>query len=102
LGSTDQDHLAVTARFGRSAKQRLSDLLLVLFLGEVADGNILCLGPAMDGGHVGFAELAEGSRRGDRKATLPMKKLTHLPDRLQFGTYACRNRRSIEWQVSVM
>src|SRR2546421_580340 len=71
--------------FGRCTQQRLSDLLLVFFLGEVANRNTVGFGPAVDLGRIGFADLAERSRRGNRKATLPMEKPAHLADGLQLG-----------------
>src|SRR6266852_7936494 len=48
LGDADQDHLAVTALLSRGAQQWLSDPFLVVALGEVADGDPLSLGPAVD------------------------------------------------------
>ena len=57
-------------------------LLFVFFLGEVANGNTVAFGPAVDLGHIGFTDLTEGSRRGDRKATLSVEKPAHLADGL--------------------
>src|ERR1700682_913119 len=85
LSNPNQDHRAIAALFGRGAQQRLSDLLLVFFLGEVANGNTVGFGPAVDLGHIGFADLAERRRGGNRKATLPMEKPAHLADGLQLG-----------------
>ena len=85
LSNPYQDHFAIAALFGRRAQQRLSDLLLVVFLGEVANGNAVGFGPVVDLGHIGFADLAEGRRRGDRKSTLLMEKPAHLTDGLQLG-----------------
>src|SRR5438132_2104555 len=85
LSNPNEDHPAMAALFGRGTQQRLSDLLLVFFLGEVANGNTVGFGPAVDLGHIGFADLAEGGRRGNRKATLPMQKPAHLADGLQLG-----------------
>src|SRR5438477_4576954 len=85
LSNPNEDHPAIAAFFGRGAQQRLSNLLLVFFLGEVANGNTVGFGPAVDLGHIGFADLAEGRRRGNRKTTLPMEKPAHLADGLQLG-----------------
>jgi hypothetical protein len=65
LGDADQDDLAVATLFSRGAQQRLSDLLLVLAFGEVANGNAFDLGPAVDGSDVCLTDLPERSRRGD-------------------------------------
>ena len=85
LGDADEHHPTFATLLSGSAQQWLSDLLLVFFLGEVANGNIVGFGPAVDLGHIGFADLAEGRRRGNRKATLPMEKPAHLADGLQLG-----------------
>src|SRR5438552_13874299 len=72
-------------------QQRLGDLFLVVTLGEVANGNAVSFGPAVDRGHVGFADLAEGSRRWDRKTTLVIEEQAHLADRLQLGHVGLQN-----------
>jgi hypothetical protein len=85
LSNADQDHLAVATRVGRGAEQWLGDLLLVLAFREVANRHAVGFSPAMDGGHVRFANLAEGGRRWDRKAALPIEERAHLADGLQLG-----------------
>src|SRR5207245_7287365 len=62
LGNADQNDLGVTTLFSRGAQQRFSDLLLVVAFGEIANGNTLGFGPAVDSGDIGFTDLAKGSR----------------------------------------
>src|SRR5438128_7136534 len=84
LGDADQDHLALTAFFSRGSQQWLSNLLLVVAFGEVANRNAFSLSPAVDGGHVGFTDLPEGSRRRDLEPAA-IEELADLADRLELG-----------------
>jgi len=101
LGNADQNDLAFATLLGRGAEQRLSDLFFVFAFGEVANRNTLGLGPAVDSGDVGFTDLTKGCRRGDLKPRR-LRNWQTCPTVWSLGTYACRNRRSIERQVSVM
>ena len=85
LSDANEDDLAFAALLSRGAQQWLDDLLLVVTLGEVANGNAVRFGPAVDSGDVGFADLAKGRRRWDRKAALPIQEQAHLADRLELG-----------------
>jgi hypothetical protein len=61
LSDAEKDDLAIPALLGRGAQQWLSDLLLGVALGEVANGNAVGCGPTVNGGHVRLADLAESS-----------------------------------------
>jgi len=84
LGDADQDYLALTALFSRRTQQWLSNLLLVLAFGKVANRNAFGLSPAVDGGHVRVTNLTEGSRRRDLEPTA-IEELADLADRLELG-----------------
>jgi hypothetical protein len=62
LSDADQHHLAVTTLAGCGAQQRLGDRLFVVAFGEVPNRDALIFGPAVNGGHVRFADLPKGGR----------------------------------------
>jgi hypothetical protein len=85
LGDPDQHHLTTPTGCGRSLDLRARDRFLVLPLGEVEHRDPVCLGKAMNLGHVRRADLPERRRGRNRETPLPPQVLTHPTHRLQLG-----------------
>ena len=71
LRNADQDHLALAARFSRGPQQGLGDRLLVLAFGEVANGDTLRLGPAVNSRDVGSPIWPKAADEGILKPRCP-------------------------------
>jgi hypothetical protein len=79
LRDADQHHPPLATLPGGGFQQRPGELLFVLALGEVVDGDVVGLRPPVHLLNVGLADLAERRRRRNRKTTLPAQEVADHP-----------------------